>query len=128
MGSGSTPGSYADTAKRLAGRSLYAAGSALVAGSRLVAKGVGALTADTSDKEQIRFLRFALLEWSDSAAANGGGGGESGVGGSTHHELPRLPVLLVGLSTGFQVGAAMIYFQPKRYCMHVHRPLSGSQL
>ena len=61
MGSASMPGSYADTAKRLAGRSLYAVGSGLVAGSRLVAKGVGALTADTSDKEPIRFLKFALL-------------------------------------------------------------------
>ena len=120
MGSGSTPGSL--TLKRLAGRSLYAVGSGLVAGSRLVAKGVGALTADTSDKEPIRFLKFALLEWGSTSNGGGGGfntlangssGGGSGSGGSPHHELPRLPVLLVGLSTGFQVGAAMLWFQPK---------------
>ena len=111
MGSASIPASYADTAKRLAGRSLYAVGSGLVAGSRLVAKGVGALTADTSDKEPIRFLKFALLEWGSSSNGCGNGGSSSAAakdspsgGGGAHHEPRRLPVFLVGLASGFQVG------------------------
>lgn len=89
MGSSSAPPtSYADTAKRLAGRGLLAAGGLAVAGGRLVAKGVSALTADNSDKEPVRCLKFAQLEW--------GGGGES-----ARQQL--LPVLLVGLATGFHV-------------------------
>ena len=134
MGSASMPGSYADTAKRLAGRSLYAVGSGLVAGSRLVAKGVGALTADTSDKEPIRFLKFALLEWgggggnggggSSSAAANdstSGGSGGGSVSGGAHQEPRRLPVLLVGLASGFQVGGC--HAVQSMCCLHL--PLSG---
>jgi hypothetical protein len=77
-------GGYADAAKRLAGRSVYALGSGLVAGTRLVAKGVSALTAEHSDREPVRFLKFAQLDW-----------GPDGV--------QRLPALLIGLATGFQV-------------------------
>lgn len=91
MGSASA-GSYTDAAKRLAGRSVYAIGSGIVAGSRLVAKGVSALTTDTSDKEPVRFLKFAHLELGAGAA-----GLSCGAGGE------RLPVLLIGLATGFQV-------------------------
>lgn len=99
MGSAGAQASYADTAKRLAGRSLLAVGSGLAAGSRLVAagvsKGVAALT-DNGDKEEVRSLKFAVLEWSvDSGSSEGGSGGST--------TLQRLPVLLVGLATGFQV-------------------------
>lgn len=77
-----SPASYGETAKRLAGRGLLAAGTAAAAGARLVAKGVSALTAESGDKEPVRSLQFAQLEWGGRA----------------------VPVLLVGLATGFQVG------------------------
>jgi hypothetical protein len=84
---------YADAAKRLAGRSVLAVGSGIAAGSRLVAKGITALTADASDREAVRCLRFAHLEWRPPS------------GGAVAAPAPaeRLPVLLVGLATGFQV-------------------------
>lgn len=83
---------YADAAKRLAGRSVLAVGSGIAAGSRLVAKGITALTADASDREAVCCLRFAHLEWRPP----GGGRGAAA-------PPERLPVLLVGLATGFQV-------------------------
>lgn len=106
-------GSYADTAKRLAGRSLLAVGTACAKSVSAVAKGVSALTTSTSDKEGVRSLKFALVEWSDGAAVGGGGAGSAtGASGTAsccgpQHVPPcrRLPVLLVGLESGFQVGA-----------------------
>lgn len=91
MGSSAAPSSGYDAAKRAAasaaGRAALAIGSGLVSGSRLIAKGVRAALADHSDKEGVRFLRFAELEWRPEGSGQG----------------RRLPVLLVGLATGFQV-------------------------
>lgn len=70
-------------------------------------QGVSRLVEDTSDKEPVQFLKFAQLEWSSSSTADDGDGGD-GVGANGGAPPPphlhRLPVLLVGLSTGFQVG------------------------
>lgn len=104
MGSGVAPAtSYgtgkqaATAAKHAAGRAALAIGSGLLSGSRLIAKGVRAALADNSDKEAIRFLKFAELEWSAEGSLGSGGSGTS----------RRVPVLLVGLATGFQVGRRM---------------------
>ena len=93
MASSST-GDYADTAKRLAGRGLYAVGSGLVAAGGLVARGVSAALSggDAGDREAVRFLKFAHLEAAAGPAATAA--------------AARLPVLLVGLDSGFQVGGA----------------------
>lgn len=102
MGSpGVATGSYADTAKRLAGRSLLAAASGLATVAKGVSKGVSALTASTSDKEAACCLKFAMLEWTDASA------GSSGLPCCSEQHPPRqrLPVLLVGLESGFQVRA-----------------------
>lgn len=101
MGSpGVASGSYADTAKRLAGRSLLAAASGLATVAKGVSKGVSALTTSNSDKEAVCCFKFAVLEWSDVTAA----GADAPCCGDQpllHH---RLPALLVGLESGFQVG------------------------
>ncbi len=106
MGSSAAPGSSygpgkhaaAAAAKHAAGRAALAIGSGLLSGSRLIAKGVRAALADNSDKEPVRFLKFAELEWCAD------GSGEGGLGSSGGSAQRRLPVLLVGLATGFQVG------------------------
>ena len=107
MGSSSAE-TYASTAKRLAGRSLLAVGSGLgraaAAAAAGVSKGVAALT-DTGNREPVTCLRFAVLEWSGSEAGSDGGGGSGGQAGAAATQ--RLPVLLVGLATGFQVCAAV---------------------
>lgn len=101
MGSpGVATGSYADTAKRLAGRSLLAAASGLATVAKGVSKGVSALTASTSDKEAVCCFKFATLEWTDMAA----GGADSPFNSEPQQPRHRLPVLLVGLESGFQVG------------------------
>ncbi|KAL4447710.1 hypothetical protein ABPG75_004929 [Micractinium tetrahymenae] len=100
MGSpGVAAGSYADTAKRLAGRSLLAAASGLATVAKGVSKGVSALTASNSDKEVVHCLEFAVLEWADVSADG------TGVPTCAEQQPPhrRLPVLLVGLESGFQV-------------------------
>lgn len=96
---GSASNAYADAAKRLAGRSVLAIGSGIAAGSRLVAKGVSALTTDSSDREAVCFLKFAQLEWGGSD----GSGDASPTSASGACTTERLPVLLIGLASGFQV-------------------------
>ncbi|KAI7838484.1 hypothetical protein COHA_007747 [Chlorella ohadii] len=105
MGSSAAPGSSygpgkhaAAAAKQAAGRAALAIGSGLLSGSRLIAKGVRAALADNSDKEPVRFLKFAELEWCGDGSGEGGPGSSSGDSAQR-----RLPVLLVGLATGFQV-------------------------
>lgn len=108
-------GQYADTTaglKRLAGRSLLAVGSGLAKGAGLVAtaaaRGVSALTSDAGDREAVLSLKFALAEWTDDAGAGDGAAVASGAPPA----LRRLPVLLVGLDSGFQVRICATNYLP----------------
>lgn len=103
--SGGGAAGYADTARRFAGRSLLAVGSGLAKGVSAVAKGVTALAADSGDKEAVCSLQFALLEWASADGDVNGFAASTHKVGADAQPLPyhRLPVLLVGLDSGFQV-------------------------